>query len=99
MVKRYKSSKKAVQEAEKKHFRPWSADRPDRPEHDELFDELMAEASKGHRTTWGWADVTGLSQTTIQHHLRHKTKQPKGISLQMWARAMGGRIVFIKGKR
>jgi hypothetical protein len=84
-----------------KHFRAWSEDRPHKPMTDSLFEELMKEA-KGRSSrikgmsNWERANTTGLSTSTVRHHLNGITKQPKGISLQMWARALGGHIVFIK---
>jgi hypothetical protein len=97
LVKRYKSSKKSVQEAERKHFKPWSPDRPDKVNmDDDLAEQLFGMLEQQSRSVWSWADVSGLSTSTITHYKQRRVRRPQALSLQLLAKAMGGKIVFVK---
>lgn len=80
----------------KKRVRLWSPSRPRIPDTDPLYEQIVAQLLEDRRSYWEKADQSGLSQSTLRNWERGKVKQPKGISLQMAAQMLGGRIVFMK---
>lgn len=77
-----------------KHVRLWSPQRPERPEVDPIYLEVLQLLERDQRSVWTKANESGLSTTTIYNWQRHKTKRPSGVSLQMAARLLGRRIVL-----
>jgi hypothetical protein len=76
----------------KRYFRPWSPSRPERPEVDPLYSEVLALFERDNRSVWEKANASGLSTTTIYNWRRGRTKRPSGVSLQMAAAMLGRRI-------
>lgn len=72
--------------------RHWSPRRPERPEVDPLYVQLLRLLERDQRSVWAKADVSGLSTSTIRNWQKGKVKRPSGVSLQMAARMLGKRI-------
>lgn len=70
----------------------WSPERPERPEVDPLYWEIVQLMEHDRRSVWSKANESGLSTSTIRNWQRHKVKRPSGVSLQMAARMLGKRI-------
>lgn len=82
--------------AEKRKIKEWSPDRPQRPEYDDLYLQIASEFSKLNGTAWALANKSGLSTSTV-YAMRHRSRKTGlGTTLQMAAKAAGGRLVFIK---
>jgi len=95
-VQRPASRKKARKEERKRKAREWSANRPKVDDVDlTIVQQMGALVASG--SAWEQADTTGLSQKTI-YTLRnpHRGYAPRFTTLQMIARARGGRMAFIK---
>ena len=74
--------------------RLWSPYRPERPDADPIFLEILAELDGDHRSVWAMANESGLSTTTLYNWRKRKTRRPSGVSLQMAARMLGKRIIL-----
>lgn len=72
--------------------RRWSPSRPQRPEVDPLYSELLQLFERDQRSVWEKANASGLSTSTIYNWQKHRTKRPSAISLQMAAAMLGKRI-------
>lgn len=83
--------------------RQYDANRPEKPLEDELYQELANALAQDKRSLWAKANVTGLSTATLTAWgagtRPRKVKRPQAISLQMAARGLGGRIVFIRDQQ
>ena len=74
--------------------RLWSPSRPERPDVDPLYLEVLSLLERDKRSVWQKANASGLSTTTIYNWQRHKTKRPSGVSLQMAAAMLGKKITL-----
>ena len=84
------------QRKEQRKVRVWSADRPTRPEYDDVYLQIVSEFTKLGGSAWNVADKSGLSTGTV-YAARHRTRKTGlGTTLQMMAKAAGGRLVFVK---
>ena len=72
--------------------RLWSPRRPERPDVDPLYTQLLRLLERDKRSVWTKADESGLSTSTIRNWQKGKVKRPSGVSLQMAARMLGKRI-------
>jgi hypothetical protein len=72
--------------------RLWSPYRPERPDIDPLYEELVGMFNSDDRSVWDKANDSGLSTTTIYNWRKGKTKRPSGVSLQMAAAMLGRKI-------
>lgn len=98
---RHKASteaRKEARKAERKAKRVWSANRPKPasadPEIGSLVQQLSVLVKDG--SVWEQADQTGLCESTIRRYRKGEVYEPRFRTLQMIARARGGRMVFVK---
>jgi hypothetical protein len=88
--------KRSKQRKIERKKRMWSDNRPTRPESDTLYDQFAFIVANMGGSAWEVADKTGLSTSTV-YSLRHKAgKTSLGTTMQMIAKAAGGRLVFVK---
>jgi len=78
--------------SKKRYVRLWSPQRPERPEVDPIYLQLMKLMERDKRSVWQKANESGLSTSTIYAWQKHKTKRPNGVSLQMAAKFLGKKI-------
>lgn len=72
--------------------RLWSPHRPQRPDVDPIYKEILKLVKRDRRSVWDKANDSGLSTTTFYNWQKGKTKRPSGVSLQMAAKMLGKRI-------
>jgi len=77
-----------------KNVRLWSPSRPEKPEVDPLYEQIMVLLQGDNRTQWEQANVSGLSTSTIRNWRLGKVKRPQGVSLEMAAKMLGRKIVL-----
>ena len=90
-----RTQRRAVERKEKRK-REWSADRPTRPEYDDVYLQIVSEFNKLGGSAWSAADKSGLSTGTVYAARKRLRKTGLGTTLQMMAKAAGGRLVFVK---
>jgi hypothetical protein len=74
----------------------WSPYRPQRPDVDPLYLDILDIFNADTRSVWNKANESGLSTTTIYNWRKKKTKHPSSTSLQLAAKMLGYSIKFEK---
>lgn len=67
----------------------WSKDRPQKPEIDPMLADLREALAADRRSTFAKANVSGLSPSTINDILNHKTRRPQAVTYQMAYKMLG----------
>lgn len=92
---RVSTRKKARKEERKSKFREWSANRPKVEDVDLTEVQLAAQLVKDG-SGWEQADKTGLCTSTIYRFRNGDVRYPRFTTLQMIAKANGGRMRFVR---
>lgn len=74
----------------------WSKDRPVKPDVDPLYLELVEALQRDRRSMYAKANVSGLSQATLNNWVKRKVRRPQGVSMQMCAKALGLKITLVE---
>ena len=91
---RKQGRKEARKKARARAVKEWSANRPKPSDADMSDVQLMAKLVKDG-TGWQQANKTGLGVGTIYRFRNGKAYEPRHRTLQMIARANGGRFTFV----
>ena len=76
----------------------WSHNRPQRPNHDPMLDDILPLLRADRRSTWAKANVSGLSPSTLNNWESGKVRHPQSSSVQMAYRMLGYRLKPVKIK-
>lgn len=94
-LKKAKARKSARKQARKARQKEWSANRP-KPTDADMSVVQHAAKLLAAGTGWEQADKTGLCASTIYRFRNGNVYEPRFRTLQMIAKANGGRMVFVK---
>lgn len=81
--------------------REWDKERPEKPAVDPLLDDLLHLLERDGRSTYAKANVSGLSEATLNNWAKRKVKRPQAVSMQMAYRMLGYELkpVPVKGSK
>lgn len=75
--------------------RLWSPRRPQKPDTDPLYIQIVKLIQRDKRSRWSKANESGLSETTLRNWENGKVRHPQGVSLQLAARMLGKQIKLV----
>lgn len=78
--------------------KPWPKGRPQKPDVDPLYREIVKLMAKDPRSRHAKAVVSGLSPATLKNWEKRAVRRPQGVSLQMAAKMLGYDIKLVERK-
>jgi len=73
----------------------WNKNRPTKPIVDPLYKQIVKFLLQDNRSTYAKANVSGLSQSTLNNWIKGKVRRPQSVSLQMAADMLGKKLTLV----